>query len=74
MRREASLDKPQTLHIKYDIPTEVKTLDGFTKLDREGLEAFVNEYSLAMDADDIAFCQDYFKSENRDPTITEIRR
>ena len=71
--REASLDKPQTLHIKYDIPTEVKTLDGFTKLDREGLEAFVNEYSLAMDADDIAFCQDYFKSENRDPTITEIR-
>ena len=71
--REASLDKPQTLHIKYDIPTEVKTLDGFTKLDREGLEAFVNEYSLAMDADDIAFCQDYFKSEDRDPTITEIR-
>ena len=71
--REASLDKPQTLHIKYDIPAEVKTLDGFTKLDREGLEAFVNEYSLAMDADDIAFCQDYFKSENRDPTITEIR-
>ena len=71
--REASLDKPQTLHIKYDIPTEVKTLDGFTKLDREGLEAFVNKYSLAMDADDIAFCQDYFKSENRDPTITEIR-
>ena len=71
--REASHDKPQTLHIKYDIPTEVKTLDGFTKLDREGLEAFVNEYSLAMDADDIAFCQDYFKSENRDPTITEIR-
>lgn len=26
-----------------------------------------------MDADDIAFCQDYFKSEHRDPTITEIR-
>ena len=35
--REASLDKPQTLHIKYDIPTEVKTLDGFTKLDRDCL-------------------------------------
>ena len=26
-----------------------------------------------MDTDDIAFCQDYFKSENRDPTVTEIR-
>ncbi len=71
--REASLDMPETLQIKYDIPTEVKTLDGFIKLDRAGLEAFVKEYGLAMDADDIAFCQKYFISEKRDPTITEIR-
>ena len=26
-----------------------------------------------MDHADIKFCQDYFKSEHRDPTITEIR-
>ena len=71
--REASLEKPETLAVKYDIPTEVRTLDGFIKLDRAGLEDFVKKYGLAMDADDIAFCQDYFKSEHRDPTITEIR-
>ena len=71
--REASLDMPETLQIKYDIPTEVKTLEGFIALDRKGLEAFVKEYGLAMDADDIAFCQNYFISEKRDPTITEIR-
>ncbi len=71
--REATLEKPETLKVNYDIPTAVKTLDGFIKLDRAGLEAFVKEYGLAMDADDIAFCQDYFKSEDRDPTITEIR-
>ncbi|MGN0527423.1 MAG: phosphoribosylformylglycinamidine synthase [Acutalibacteraceae bacterium] len=71
--REAVLEKPETLAMKYDIPTEVKTLNGFIDLDREGLENFVKEYSLAMDADDIAFCQDYFKGEHRDPTITEIR-
>ena len=71
--REATLEKPETLAMKYDIPTEVKTLDGFIKLDRAGLEAFVKEYGLAMDADDIAFCQSYFKTEDRDPTITEIR-
>lgn len=71
--REATLDKPETLNIKYDIPTEVKTLDGFTKLNRAGLEEFVKSYGLAMDADDIAFCQQYFISEHRDPTITEIR-
>ena len=71
--REAGFEKPETLVAKYDIPTEVGTLDGFTALDRAGLESFVKEYGLAMDADDIAFCQDYFKSEHRDPTISEIR-
>ena len=71
--RIASLEKPETLETKYDIPTTVATLDGFIDLDRAGLENFVKQYGLAMDADDIAFCQNYFKSENRNPTITEIR-
>ena len=71
--REAAIEKPETLAANYEIPTEVKTLDGFISLDRANLEAFVRDYGLAMDADDIAFCQEYFKSEQRDPTITEIR-
>ncbi len=71
--REASLEKPETLKIFHPVPTEVETLHGFLTLDRAGLEAFVSRYALAMDADDIAFCQDYFKSEKRDPTLTEIR-
>ena len=71
--RLASLDKPETLAAVYDVPTEVKTLTGFTSLTKDELARFVSDYGLAMDADDIAFCQDYFKSEHRDPTITEIR-
>ncbi len=71
--REAALEKPETLETKYDIPTTVETLEGFIDLDRIALESFVSQYGLAMDTDDIAFCQDYFKSENRNPTITEIR-
>ena len=71
--REASLEKPETLATDYTVPTEVATLDGFTKLDRAELERFVEQYGLAMDADDIAFCQAYFRKEQRDPTITEIR-
>ena len=71
--READLDLPETLVAKYDIPTTVKTLDGFLSLDRAGLEQFVKDMGLAMDADDIAFCQNYFKTEGREPTITEIR-
>ncbi len=71
--REASLDKPETLAVKYDVPEKVKTLDGFLALDRTGLENLVKTMGLAMDADDAAFCQTYFKSENREPTVTEIR-
>ena len=71
--REAALEKPATLKTDYAVPTEVKTLEGFTALDRAGLERFVEQYGLAMDADDIAFCQEYFRGERRDPTITEIR-
>ena len=71
--REAELTLPETLVTKFDIPTTVKTLDGFLSLDRAGLEKFVKDMGLAMDADDIAFCQNYFKTEGREPTITEIR-
>ncbi|MGN1080542.1 MAG: phosphoribosylformylglycinamidine synthase [Acutalibacteraceae bacterium] len=71
--REASFEKPESLKTDYTVPTSVETLDGFTSLDRKGLEDFIDKYSLAMDISDIEFCQDYFKSERRDPTITEIR-
>ena len=71
--REASLEKPDTLVADFEIPTTVRTLDGFNQLTKTELEKFVADYGLAMDADDIAFCQKYFISENRNPTITEIR-
>lgn len=71
--RECGFDKYDTLKIKYDIPTEVAVLEGFLDLDDEGLADFVKKYGLAMDNDDIKFCRDYFKSEKRCPTITEIR-
>ncbi len=71
--REASLEECETLAINYELPTTVATLDGFLELDDEGLSQFVKKYGLAMDNDDIKFCQDYFKTEDRDPTITEIR-
>jgi len=71
--REATLDTYETLKVNYDIPTTVATLDGFIDLDRKGLEDFIKQYGLAMDIDDITFCQEYFKTEKRNPTITEIR-
>ncbi len=72
--REASLECFETLAVNYDIPTTVQTLDGFIALDGQQLAKFIASYGLAMDLDDIKFCQQYFRdSEKRDPTITEIR-
>ena len=71
--REASLETRATLQMTYAVPGAVATLTGFNQLDEAGLKAFIAEKGLAMDYGDIKFCQDYFRSEQRDPTITEIR-
>lgn len=71
--REASLEPFDTLKVDYEIPTEVAVLDGFNQLDEAGLLEFLKDYGLAMDLGDLKFCQDYFKGEDRNPTITEIR-
>ena len=71
--REASLALPETLEIRYEIPTEVETLTGFCARSDEQLAQLIEERGLAMDLDDIRFCRDYFRTEQRDPTITELR-
>ena len=72
--REAALDKPATLRQDYPVPAAVPVLDGFTALDRAGLEGVLAQYALAMDLADLAFLQAYFRDEEgRDPTLTEVR-
>ena len=71
--REAALAKPETLALSYELPTTVEILDGFRDLSREALEELGKKLGLAMDGDDFAFCQAYFRTEGRDPSITEIR-
>ncbi len=71
--REVVLETYDTLKVEYEIPTEVAVLEGFISLDEDGLKEFLDDYGLAMDLADLKFCQDYFKEEDRNPTITEIR-
>ncbi|MBQ2798763.1 MAG: phosphoribosylformylglycinamidine synthase, partial [Ruminiclostridium sp.] len=71
--RECGFEQYETLEVKYDIPSEVATLDGFIKYDQAQLDEFIKKYGLAMDSGDIKCCQDYFITEQRDPTLTEIR-
>ena len=71
--REASLDTKATLKMEYPVPAPVKVLEGFNQLSEEELKKFIEDNGLAMDLGDIEFCQKYFRSEKRDPTITEIK-
>ena len=59
--REASLEEYKTLKVEYDLPSTVAVLNGFNELDEKGLQEFIKSYGLAMDLDDIKFCQNYFK-------------
>ncbi|MBE6542482.1 MAG: phosphoribosylformylglycinamidine synthase [Ruminococcaceae bacterium] len=71
--REASLEEKETLISEYDVPADVAVLDGFCDMTEDDLSSFVAKYGLAMDSDDLRFTRDYFKSEGRCPTLTEIK-
>lgn len=71
---EAQMDKPSTLEVYVGYPEDVQTLKGFTGMDGDGISAMVVNMGLAMSPEDLAFCRDYFRDEEkRDPTITELR-
>lgn len=63
----------KVLEENLEEPNEVKVLDGFLDLNEEGLKNFHREKSLAMSLEDLKLIRDYFKSEDRNPTITEIK-
>jgi phosphoribosylformylglycinamidine synthase len=52
-------------------PPDVAILTGFTRFDPAAIRS---DFGLAMSAEDVAFCQAYFRDEEkRDPSITEIK-
>ena len=54
-------------------PKAVHTIDGFIVFTSEELTALIQNMRLSIDLADMLCIQDYFKSENRNPTETEIR-
>ena len=71
--RVASLEVPSTLNPDLGEPADVAVLEGFTELSDDQLADAIAEYGLAMDEADLALCRDHFRSEQRDPTVTELR-
>ena len=57
----------------YLIPSEIEVLNGFINKSNDELIEFHNKQGLAMSQEDLLLIQDYFKSEKRDPSITEIK-
>ncbi len=72
--REASMDKPETLKMKLNVPADVAQVEGFITKSDDEVKALRGEMGLAMSDADILFCRDYFRdTEKRNPSVTEIR-
>jgi len=72
--REATLSKAITLSQKVNIPQTVEIIDNFINFNEKELMNFYNKNSLAMSFEDVKYCQNYFKNdEKRNPSITEIK-
>ena len=71
---EMDVHAPAAFGMSEGDPQMPQVLDEFNALDQAGIEAFVQDMGLAMTAEDLAFCQAYFRdTEGRCPTLTEIR-
>ncbi|MCH3918671.1 MAG: phosphoribosylformylglycinamidine synthase [Spirochaetia bacterium] len=71
--READLGKVSSLDVNYPIPPDISSIEGFNELDKEGLQALGSSKGLAMDEEDLALFQQYFKDKGRQPSETELR-
>ena len=72
--REASSEKPATLLRKSAATShQIPEIADFIRINLDRLEEIREELGLAMSFDDIKMLQAYFKSEGRNPTLTELR-
>jgi len=71
--QEASTQKPDSLEMSWEAPNPVAIIKGFTQFSKEELHQFLTEQELAMSEADLAFIQEYFQKEGRNPSITEIK-
>lgn len=56
-----------------ETPDLIVVFDQFISWNATELENFYNSYGFAFGFDDLQMIQDYFKSENRNPTETELK-
>ena len=70
---EVSLEKPASLKHVAVSAEDVRDVEGFIEMTDEEIAAYHAKMGLAMSVADLMFVRDYFISEKRNPTETEIR-
>ena len=72
--RLASMDKPETLDIKSDVPADIVRINGFINMTDKEIAKYHTSMGFAMSIADLCWVRDYFKNdENRDPSLTELK-
>lgn len=71
--REGSEELPESLESVVAEVKDVPTIDGFIKMNDRDIEAYHAKIGFAMSIEDLKFVRDYFISENRDPSETELK-
>ncbi|WP_326984149.1 phosphoribosylformylglycinamidine synthase [Chryseobacterium sp. MYb264] len=56
-----------------EVPSKVIVHENFINFDDAQLEEFFNSHGFALGLDDLKFIQEYFKTEQRNPTETELK-
>ena len=54
-------------------PADVEIINGFIQKNDEEIASYHKELGLAMSVNDLLMIRDYFKNEERNPSITEIK-
>lgn len=70
--REVDINSNELIN-EYREPKDVEVLEGFREKNLEQIKEFHKELGLAMSIGDLEMIRKYFLSEDRDPSITEIK-
>ena len=70
---EVSFEKPETLVRETVEGAPIQDVDGFIDMSDDEIATYHKNIGFAMSVADLAFVRDYFKSEKRNPTETELK-
>ncbi|MCI8435749.1 MAG: phosphoribosylformylglycinamidine synthase [Clostridia bacterium] len=71
--RLCSFELPKTLTPAVDAPEPAAMVDGFIDFPKNRIADYHAQMGFAMSVEDLLFVQAHFKSERRNPTVTELK-